>query len=104
MAGWCNYLTGQIVLAKSATHTSVLLDKKLLRDNLYPFSLLITAPQTKDISLVYGGTGFPGIPTYLKPMIDRMIDEYIIIPAGLRIVARTMHCIPAQEPLSVFEL
>lgn len=99
IAGWCNYLTGQIVLEKSATHTSVRLNKGLSFDNVYPFSLLVS-PQTKDVSLVYGGTGFPGIPTYLKPMIDYMLNEYIVVPAGLRIVASAMHCIPVQETLS----
>lgn len=103
IAGWCNYLTGQIVLAKSATHTAVRLDKGLSFDNVYPFSLFIIQ-QTKDVSLVYGGTGFPGIPQYLKPMIDHMISEYIIVPAGLKIVASGLHCIQVPEPLSVFEL
>ena len=103
IAGWCNYLTGQIVLAKSASHKSVRLNKGLPLDEIYPFSLFITG-LTKDISLVYGGTDFPGIPAYLKPIIDQMIDDYIITPAGLRIGPREMHRIPAQEPLSVFDL
>lgn len=85
IAGWCNYKTGQIVLAKDSTHTALRLSRGLPRDNLYPFSLCLE-PNSKNVTLVYGGAAICEIAPYLKPMVNYIIETYLIVPAGLKII------------------
>lgn len=85
LQGWCNFRTGQVLLGRSTTHSSLRVQSGLPSDNLYPFTFYLE-PGTRDLELVYGSSTVSEIAGYLKAMVDHILLEYLIEPAGFRVI------------------